>query len=299
MVKTFGSEPNKSNRKCISENATIDKLYLNVINAAKKALKIAKITGAYAVEKRIKDWFDDSEAIDRESIEELYKIAVHFNILYLIDATWEAAEYLDGKLKYINESTKPKGLSDYQKEIIYDMADEDYEAGHPFTPEDALDWFESGEEESIPPELAKDAADYYFEAFDDIRENDNNQYDESVKSHNKPIKERYSTMRYSDIPEYPFDTYDDPSVFCGHLNHYLPNKFHINCGGALFTLGTGSFFVYVSNEDEMFRGSVIYMPDDNKIYFTINSEDAELGTITIDEDTTWDDLGDQVTKMIS
>lgn len=201
--------------------------------------------------------------------------------------------------KKLKESAEFKGLSEYQKGIIYDMADEDYEAGHPFTPEDALDWFESGEEESIPPELAKEAADYYFEAFDDIRENDNSQYDESVKSHNKPIKEHYATMHYSDIPEYPIDAHDDPIVFCGHLNHYLPNKFHINVGGELFTTGTGGFWVYVSNEYEMFRGSVIYKPNDNKIYFTINSEDAELGVIVIDEDTTWDDLGNQVAETVS
>lgn len=200
--------------------------------------------------------------------------------------------------KKLKESAEFKGLSEYQKGIIYDMADEDYEAGHPFTPEDALDWFESGEEESIPPELAKEAADYYFEAFDDIRENDNNQYDESVKSHNKPIKEHYATMHYSDIPEYPIDAYDDPIVFCGHLNHYLPNKFHINVGGELFTAGTGGFWVYVSSEYEMFRGSVVYKPDDNKIYFTINSDDAELGIITIDEDTTWDELGDKVAETV-
>lgn len=70
--------------------------------------------------------------------------------------------------KKLKESAEFKGLSEYQKGIIYDMADEDYEAGHPFTPEDALDWFESGEEESIPPELAKEAADYYFEVLEEF-----------------------------------------------------------------------------------------------------------------------------------
>lgn len=100
-------ESKKSNRKYISENATTDKLYLDAINAAKRALKGAKIKGQYAVEKKLQDWFDDdSETIDRESIEKLYDIAVYFDISYLIEATWKVAEYLDGKLevdgKYIN-----------------------------------------------------------------------------------------------------------------------------------------------------------------------------------------------------
>lgn len=66
------------------------------------------------------------------------------------------------------------GLNEEQRKIIYDIASEDYETGHPFSPEDAVEWFKSGEEEGIPAELAEEAADYYFEAFDDIRDEDNN-----------------------------------------------------------------------------------------------------------------------------
>lgn len=73
-----------------------------------------------------------------------------------------------------NEDTSD-GLTDEMKSVIEDMAAADYESGHPLSREDALDWFQSGEEEDIPVELASEAADYYFEAFDQDREEDNNQ----------------------------------------------------------------------------------------------------------------------------
>lgn len=66
-------------------------------------------------------------------------------------------------------------LSDKQCEYIYNIAKLDYETGHPFSSEDAVEWFKSDEEEEIPAELAEEAADYYFEVFDQIREEDNNQ----------------------------------------------------------------------------------------------------------------------------
>lgn len=69
-------------------------------------------------------------------------------------------------------------LTDYQKSVIEDLAKSDYEIGHPFTPEDAYEWFSSGEEEDIPVDLAQKATDYYFEAFDQAREDDNSNFNE-------------------------------------------------------------------------------------------------------------------------
>lgn len=83
----------------------------------------------------------------------------------------ESKENYSKPKRKFQESSSP--YPDFYIACDIDDRDTGYEAGHPFTPEDALDWFESGEEENIPPELAKEATDYYFEAFDDIRENDN------------------------------------------------------------------------------------------------------------------------------
>lgn len=69
-------------------------------------------------------------------------------------------------------------LTNYMKSIIWDMASNDYEVGHPLSEEDALEWFESGEDSDIPVELALEATYYYFEAFDEIREEDNNEEEE-------------------------------------------------------------------------------------------------------------------------
>lgn len=87
--------------------------------------------------------------------------------------------FTDEPIVYDDYEDAPKAnkesdkLSDYQKSVIEDIAQSDYEAGHPMSEEDALDWFSSGEEEGIPADLAVEAADYYFEAFDQIREDNN------------------------------------------------------------------------------------------------------------------------------
>lgn len=74
----------------------------------------------------------------------------------------------------VSKANKRLGkLSDYQKSVIEDIAQSDYEVGHPMSEDETLDWFSSGEEEDIPTDLALEAADYYFEAFDQIREDDN------------------------------------------------------------------------------------------------------------------------------
>lgn len=69
-------------------------------------------------------------------------------------------------------------LTAYQKSIIEDMAENDYEVGHPMSEDDALEWFSSGEEEDIPTDLAQEAANYYFEAFDQAREDDNSDFED-------------------------------------------------------------------------------------------------------------------------
>lgn len=61
------------------------------------------------------------------------------------------------------ESVFEDELSDYQKGIIYDMAKADFESGMPQSTKEALVWFESGEDEDIPSELAQEAADYYHD----------------------------------------------------------------------------------------------------------------------------------------
>lgn len=78
-----------------------------------------------------------------------------------------------------------EGLTSYQKSIIRDMAAEDYDCGHPMSDTDALEWFSSGEEKDIPIELASEAADYYFEAFDQVREDDNSDWDEDLDESRK------------------------------------------------------------------------------------------------------------------
>lgn len=83
-------------------------------------------------------------------------------------------------------------LTDYQKSIIEDMAKNDYEVGHPLSPDEALDWFSSGDEEDIPVDLAQEAADYYFEVFDQVREDNNSDYDENLNE---------SKIRESDIDD--------------------------------------------------------------------------------------------------
>lgn len=80
--------------------------------------------------------------------------------------------------KALKEDEKGSGeLTDYQKSIIDDLAQSDYEVGHPMSEEDALNWFSSGEED-IPVDLAQEAANYYFEAFDQIREDDNSDFED-------------------------------------------------------------------------------------------------------------------------
>lgn len=81
--------------------------------------------------------------------------------------------------KALKEDEEGSGeLTDYQKSIIDDLAQSDYEVGHPMSEEDALEWFSSGEEEDIPVNLAQEAANYYFEAFDQAREDDNSDFED-------------------------------------------------------------------------------------------------------------------------
>lgn len=82
-------------------------------------------------------------------------------------------------------------LTDYMKSIIWEMALDDYEIGHPLSEEDALEWFESGEDSDIPVELAQEAIDYYFEAFDEIREEDNNEEEEDFEESYRNKKRRF------------------------------------------------------------------------------------------------------------
>lgn len=86
-------------------------------------------------------------------------------------------------------------LSNYMKSIIWDMAADDYEIGHPLSEEDALEWFESGEDRDIPVELAQEAVDYYFEAFNEIREEDNNEEEEFEESCRYKIRNKFKKIK--------------------------------------------------------------------------------------------------------
>lgn len=70
--------------------------------------------------------------------------------------------------KKLKESAEFKGLSEYQKDIIYDMAKADFESEIIQSRDEVLSWFESGEEEDIPIDLAEDATDYYFEVLEEF-----------------------------------------------------------------------------------------------------------------------------------
>lgn len=70
--------------------------------------------------------------------------------------------------KKLKESAEFGDLSDYQKDIIYDMAKVDFESEIIQSRDEVLSWFESGEEEDIPIDLAEDATDYYFEVLEEF-----------------------------------------------------------------------------------------------------------------------------------
>lgn len=70
--------------------------------------------------------------------------------------------------KKLKESTEFEDLSDYQKDIIYGMAKADFESKIIQSRYEVLSWFESGEDEDIPTDLAEDATDYYFEVLEEF-----------------------------------------------------------------------------------------------------------------------------------
>lgn len=90
------------------------------------------------------------------------------------------------------------------KSVIYDMASEAYEMGHPFPEEDVLDWFESEEDEDILVELVQEAANYYFVAFDEIREKDNTVEERFHRSFKEHSDENTSPIFNRDISKQSF-----------------------------------------------------------------------------------------------
>lgn len=102
-----------------------------------------------------------------DNAQDIYRSGLTF-ITPLNDGTPNIIDAFYAKKNKIKESTEFGDLSDYQKDIIYDMAKADFESEIIQSRDEILSWFESGEDENIPTDLAKDATDYYFEVLEEF-----------------------------------------------------------------------------------------------------------------------------------